>query len=376
MKTRDDALVYQETQSSDKTSKTWDLKYTDPLSALFLEFDCVNGTTSNKDNFISDIITKIEIVDGGKPLYELPMDLLEALHFYKTKRMPPIFPSAFPSGNNRHGVMMMFGRKLWDSDFAFNHQSYKNPQLKISWDLGAVRTIDTTTSFATGTLKISAIAKIMEGVGAPPNFLSAREVETFTMPTSGSKKVEMWTDFPWRLLMLKSFLQGKDIDECISYLTLNCDSGKFKPLDNRYVHQLDHEALALFGAGRIKHDIFAKHQTEFRLVFNKEPSVDAYSWEDSSPNIIGVRYAWSSGCKLDITDNAGTAVTADASYTTVEIGHAPHATLAIPFGDMDKPEQWFNAKEYAGIDLFLYAPSTGAAGVSSVVLEQVRPNGE
>ncbi len=43
---------------------------------------------------------------------------------------------------------------------------------------------------------------------------------------------------------------------------------------------------------------------------------------------------------------------------------------------MDKPDQWFNAKEFKGIDLFLYAPATGAAGVSSVVLEQVRPNGE
>ncbi len=376
MRTRDDALVYQETQTSDKTSKTWDLKYTDPISALYLEFDCVNGTTSNKGNFISDIITKVEIVDGGKPLYELPLDLLEALHFYKTKKMPPLFPSEWPSGNNRHGVMMMFGRKLWDTDFAFNPQSYKNPQLKISWDLGAVRTVSATTAFATGTLKISAIAKILQGVGAPPSFLSAREVETFTMATSGSKKVEMWTDYPWRMLMLKSFLQGKDIDECVSYLTLNCDSGAFKPLDNRYVHQLLKDAFIEFGVGRMKHDIFCSHQEAIRLLFNKEPSLYAYSWEDSTPNIIGVRYTWSSEGKLDITDNAGTAVTDDASYTAVEEGHAPHATLAIPFGDMDRPDQWFNAKEFGGIDLFLYAPATGAAGVSSVVLEQVRPNGE
>ena len=376
MRTRDDALVYQETQSSDKTSKTFDLKYTDPLSALYLEFEATNGTTSNEDNFISDVITKIEIVDGGKPLYELPMNLLEALHFYKRKQAPVLFPSEWGSGSQRHGVLMMFGRALWDTDYAFNPKSYKNPQLKVSWDLGVVRTVSATTAFATGTLKISAIAKIMEGIGAPPSFLSAREVEAFTMVTSGSKKIEMWTDYPWRLMMLRCYLEGYDPREMIERLTLNCDAGKFKPLDERYLQQLDAEEFARSGWVELTHNIYRATGGVIRGLCQVETQFEF------KPN-ISTQFTdfvhtlnFSGNVTLEIQAGAGGSA-GTRLYWGQEKGHSLHGTVPVFFGDPMRPETWFNAKEFEGIDLFLYVPAAGGyAGVSSVVLEQVRPNGE
>ena len=376
MRTREHEIVYQETQSSDKTSKTWDLKYTDPITAIYLEFEATNGTTSNKGNFISDIITKVEIVKGSKPLYSLSQIELEALAFYKTKRAPVLFPSEHASGIQRHGVYMLFGRYLRDKLYAFDCTRYKNPQLKITWDLGAVRTIDTTTSFATGTLKISAIAHVMEDTPAPVSFLSAREVETFTMVTSGSHKTEMYTDFPWRLLMLKSYLQQSDIDECIDHIKLDCDAGKYIPLDNRYVKQLDAEALAEFGLCVFKHDIFTKDLTAFREINNKENFGRWATFADTAGIVVNVNYEWSSEGKLDMISNANAAITADTKLTGMESGHAPHATVPIPFGVMDDPDTWFDASKYGKIDLTCYAPSSGHAGVSSVVLEQARPNGQ
>lgn len=376
MRTREHEIVYQETQSSDKTSKTWDLKYTDPITALYLEFEAVNGTTSNKGNFISDIITKVEIVEGSKPLYSLSQIELESLFFYKTKKAPVLFPSEHGSGIQRHGVYILFGRYLKDRQFAFNCAMYKNPQLKISWDLGAVQTVSATTAFATGTLKITAVAIVMEDTPVPTLFLSAREVDTFTMVTSGSKRVEMYTDYPWRLLMLKSYLQQKDIDECIERIKLDCDAGKFVPFDNRYVKQLDAEALAEFGLCVFKHDIFQKHQSAFREINNKENHGRWATFADANGYIVNVEYEWSSEGKLDILSNAGVALASDVKLTGMEAGHAPHATVPIPFGVMEDPETWFNATKYGKIDLYLYAPSSGAAGVSSVVLEQVRPNGQ
>ena len=136
MRTRDDALVYQETQSSDKTTKTWDLNYLDPLSALYLEFEATNEAT-NVNNFISDVITKIEIVDGSTPLYSLTEHELEALHFYKRKRPPVLFPSSWAAGSQRHGVLMMFGRDLWDTEYALDCRPTKIHSLKLlgTWGL-------------------------------------------------------------------------------------------------------------------------------------------------------------------------------------------------------------------------------------------------
>ena len=376
MRQRDDVLVYKETQASDKTSKTWDLKYTDPLSALYLEFWAVNGSTSNKGNFISDIITNVEIVDGSKPLFQLTQAELEALNFYKTKRAPVLFPSEHPSGTQRHGVNLLFGRKLWDPQFAFDCTKYSNPQLKITWDLGAVRTVSATTAFTTGSLQISAIAKLMNGISAPPSFLSAREVDLFTMPTSGSHLTQMYTDYPWRMMMLRSFIQGSDIDECIDHITLNCDAGSFKPIDNRYMRDLDAEALAEFGRCQFKHDIFTQNLAAFREINNKENSGHWADFAKTIPSIIGINYEWSSEGKLDMYDNAAAAISADEALTGFEDGHAPHATVPVPFGDLGDPSSWFDATAFKRIDLTLYAPSSGHAGVSSVVLEQVRPNGQ
>jgi len=372
MRTRDDALVYQETQSSDKTTKVWDLNYLDPLSALYLEFEATNEAT-NVNNFISDIITKIEIVEGSTPLYSLTEQELEALHFYKRKKPPVLFPSSWAAGTQRHGVLMMFGRNLWDTEYALDCKAYKNPQLKITWDLGAVNAIGSTTSFAEGTLKISAIAKLMEEIGAPGKFLSAREVDTFTMPTSGTHSTEMYTDYMWRLMMLRSYVSGSDPDECIDYIKLNCDAGKFIPLDNRYLKQLDAEALEMFGEMRFRHDILTATSLSIRGLLQKETRFDFKPSITSEFTVFTHPVQFSGLVTMDFETPAGGTAGIRRLWGE-EFGHSLHATVPIPFGDMDKPETWFDATRYGRIDLSCHAG--GSAGVSSVVLEQVRPNGE
>lgn len=366
-------LVYQEAQSSDKSSKTWDLKHTDPLSALYLEFEAVNGTTSNEDNFISDIITKIEVVDGSKPLVSLTQHELEALHFYKKKQSPVLFPSEWASGTQRHGALLMFGRDLWDTEFALDLKAYKNPQLKVSWDLGAVRTVSATTAFATGTLKISAIAKIMEEIGAPAKFLSAREVDAFTMPASGNHPTEMYTDFPWRLMMLRSFLEGYDPLECIDYLKLNCDAGKFIPIDNRYWRQLDAEELARSGEIRVLHPILRASGGVIRGLLQMETHYRFWPSISTSFTDFVHTLEFSGNVTLETQKPAGGAPVSNRFWGE-EMGHSLHGTLPLFFGNPDKPETWFDATKYGRIDLTLHAG--GNAGVSSVVLEQVRPNGQ
>jgi hypothetical protein len=349
-----------------------DINVTDPVSALYFEFQGTNGATSNKDNFLSDVISKIEITDGANVLYSLSLAQLEALDFYKTYRTPALFPSSFASGIQRHGVYLYFGQWLWDDQFSMNFGRYKNPQIKITTNANAIRSTGAT-GFLAGYLKATIVAKIMEGAAASPYYLMAKELESFTSASSGEKRIDLPVDLTYRMLMLRAWKQQSDINEIVSDIKLTMDSDKFVPV-NRKVQQLDAEAFAEYGVGRIKHDIITQHQVAFRMLFNKEPSLVVYPWEDASPPIVGIRYTWSSEGKLDLTDNAGTLITTDQAFTCVEEGHALHATLPILFGQLYAPDTWLNPRIYNKFEAVL-TQATADASVS-IVAEQVKQVGQ
>lgn len=366
-------MLSRETQSSDASTKTIDLDIVDPISALIFRFTGTNGTTSNLNNFISDIITKIEIVDGSEVLYSLTLAELEALQFYKTGKPPAMFPSEWASGSQRHEAMMLFGRRLWDQDYALDARKFKNPQLKITWNLAAIRAVSATLGFATGTLGISVVAKIMENMAvAPSKYLMAKELLNFTSSaTSGAEeRKELDTDKIYRMLMTRHWVQLSDINEITSDLKLTADSDKYIAF-NRKLADMDAEALQLFGASRLKHDMRIADNTQTRLLHNKEPDVRAAWTTQNLFDIWGIAYQWSSEIKSWLGSHAGAADATAREMTAVEEGHALHATLPIPFGDMDKPETWFDPTGLKKLELVF--TSGGTAGSCAVVAEQVRP---
>lgn len=371
MRYRDAVIEYQKTLDNAGTL-TKDLDITDPVTALYLEFEATNETTSNKGNFISDIITKLEIVDGSDVLYGLTLTELEALHFYKLGKTPTLFPGEWASGSQRHGCFLLFGRYLGDQEYAMDFNRFKNPQLKITTNIAAIRAIGSNVAFATGTIKGSIIAKVMEEAPTPAQYLMAKELLSFTSSSSSNaeERKELPLDYVYRMLMTRHWVQGSDIDEVTSNLKLTCDTDKFIAF-NRKVRQLDAEALAQFGTSRLKHDFFESHQDKVRLLHNKEPDCRPFYQLLTAGRMVGIDYQWSSEAKFNIIDASDAADTTDRKYTMVEEGHALHATLPIPFGEMGKPETWFNPAPYKKIELVF--TSGGTAGACAVVAEQVRP---
>jgi len=369
MRYRDAVIEYQKALD-DAGTLTKDLNIVDPVSAIYLEFEATNGTTSNKGNYISDVITKIEVVDGAEVLCSLNMSELEALYFYKTGRMPVMFPSEWASGVQRHGCYLLFGQHLWDTERSMDFTKFKNPQIKITSNLAAITAVSATTAFATGTLKGTIVAKVMEEAPKPSRYLMAKEIDSFTSAASGEKRVDLVVDYPYRMLMMRAWSQGYDIDEIVSDFKLTCDTDRFIPF-NRKVKQLDAEAFAAFGVGRLKHDILCSHQDTVRLLFNKEPDTRPFYESITVPDIIGIDWQWSSNMKLSMYDANGVADTTDRQLTCVEEGHALHATLPVVFGKMADPSTWFNPASYAKVEAVLTQAVASAA--VSIVLEQDRP---
>ncbi len=369
MRTRDAVLEYQK-GLDDAGTLTKDITLRDPVSALALAFEATNGATSNKGAYISDVITKIELVDGSTVLYSVNLAELEALYFHKTGKSPKLFPSEHASGGQREDVLLMFGRKLWDQAYAMDFTKFPNPQLKITSNLAAIRAV-AATGFTTATLKVTIVAKVMEEMaGRPAQFLSAKQINSWTTLASGERRIDLPRDKILRMLQLRSFEQGADIDEGISNIKITADTDKYIALDRKVI-QLDGEALMLNGRCQFKHDILTKHQTAFRELNNKENSGHWATFAKSAPTIIGINYEWSSEGKLDMIDNAAATISTDEALTGYEDGHALHATVPIFMGDRDLPETWFDPRSYTKLEAVLTEANAG--GAASIVTEQVYP---
>ena len=368
MRTRDAVIEYQKTLDNAGTLIK-DMDLVDPVSALYLEFEATNGSISNLGNWLSDVITKVEIVDGSEVLYALNLSQLEALHFYKLGKTPPLFPSEWPDGTSRHGCLLLFGRYLWDQEYAMDFTKFRNPQLKITSNLAAITPVSATTAFITGSLKATIVAKMMENVGKPSKYLMSKQVDSFTTAT-GEKRIELPTDLIYRLMMLRVAARYSDIDLTISNLKLTCDTDKFIPF-NRKVKQLDAEAFTLFGASRLKHDIFAAYNSEVEILHHKEPDCRIWGEQQVPGYYYLIAYQWSGRLKIRMFDHTGTSVGTAHKVNMVEEGHSLHGTLPIPFGIMSLPTTWFDPKPYKKIEAVLTQDT--AAHACEICLEQERP---
>ena len=369
-KTRDAVLAYQESKTDSETHME-DLDVVDPISAITLEVTCTNGATSNKGNFISDIVSKVEVVDGSDTLVSLSGAQLQALEFYKTKQLPCVFPSEWGSGSQREQFNILFGRYLWDKEYALNPARFRKPQLKITFNKAAIRAAGAT-GFASGTnIYLTIVVKLIEEGARASAYFMQKQIRSWTTSSSGDEQVPLPVDYPYRLAMIRGWLSGYDINEIFSDVKITCDKDKFIPL-NRNVQQLDAEAIRLFGLCHYKHDALVYNNAEVRVIPNKEPEYLAKIRNPAVPRVIVPYAQWSSIIYTQLYDMDGALDGTERQATGVVWGHAPHATLCIPFGLMDDPTTWFNAPSYGDIDLVLTQAT--ASGAASVVLEQIRPN--
>ena len=61
--------------------------------------------------------------------------------------------------------------------------------------------------------------------------------------------------------------------------------------------------------------------------------------------------------------------------TAIIGGQLPFSHLCWPFGLQDEPSEWYNAPSISNVQLILKsASSVGTSPVTSIILQQVRPN--
>ena len=366
MKYRDVELYYE--KALDDVG-TWinELKTSEPVSAIRLNFKGTNGATYNKDNRLNDVITKIEIVDGSDQLCSLSLKEAQALEFRRTGKMPFMRIGESASGSQDESVLLLFGRYLWDPEYYLDLPKFKNPQLKITTNIAAVAAASAT-AFLAASLKVTVdILVIEEGAEPAKGFMMAKNIRGFTSVTSGDEPVTMPIDYPYVGLLLRAYAAGNDVNENISKLKINCDVGKFIPID-KYVKDIYKAEEQDRGPAELRYQIFRKHGETVTHDLNHDPEV--FLTPSVAGRIAGTSWSWSSRFYLVLTDHAGSAIAAEELVHLLVKGSCPHSTIHVPFGMRDKPETYFDPTLFGDIDLVL---TQAAASAVSVILEQLRP---
>ena len=359
--------LYYEQALDNAGTKIIDLRTTEPISAIRLNFKGTNGSSYNKDNRLNDVITKIELVDGSDQLLSMTLKEAQALEFRRTGKMPFVRVGESNNGSQDESCLLLFGRYLWDPEYYMDLAKFRNPQLKITTNIAAVAAASAT-AFLSGSLKVTIdLLTIVGSKVAAKGFMMAKNIYGFTSGTSGDEHIDMPMDYPYVGLLVRAFTAGNDIDENISKLKLNCDAGKFIPIE-KYTKDIYKNEEQDLGPAELHYQIYRKNGETVTHDLNHDPEVSLTT--SIAGHIVGTAWSWSSRLSLLLTNDAGAAIAVEELIHMIVKGSCPHSTIHLPFGLRNLPETYFNPKEFGDIDLVL---TQAAASAVSVILEQLRP---
>ncbi|HEA66032.1 MAG TPA: hypothetical protein ENI07_04315 [Desulfobacterales bacterium] len=338
-------------------TKIIDLTLADVISRIEVIMKTKNGNSAFEDHPAANI-TKLELIDGSDVLFSLTGREVQSLNFYD--RGVPV--DNHMTGSNgewmRASFGLDFGRKLWDPELAFDPKKFTNPQLKITWDEDVANT-----SCAENSIMV--IAHIFdEATPAPTGFLMTKELYTYSPSANAHEYIDLPTDYPIRKLLMGSHQEERTFTQMLAEIKLSEDNDKRVPLDvlgdelfwqikRTYPEYIENVYM-----------VIGTTDTEFRVT----PSEDAV--------IIGSKTSTVAGLML-IFQNGGLAkgkceTAAETIYMMCK-GYIPHGYAAIPFGDPDITENWYDVTKIGSLILRLKAgPSLGSSPTTQVIAQQLR----
>jgi len=328
--------------------RTTDINIQDPITALWLEMRCNNGTTKNLYNPMHFNIDAVEIIDGSTVVWSLDGAEMLGLVCAQLGFMPTQKFNEPGNDPQTLSLPILFGNFIGDKERSFDPRRFVNPQVRVKWNLANVNAVGAT-GFATGGLTMTLIAEVMEGAPAPRSMLSAKEVYTYTA-AAGTEYVDLPTDHPYKGLMVRAVATTSHWWEVISNLKLNLDGGKEVPFD--------------IGTEDLQYQLFLRQpRLHYRHWMYLKDQDTLYSWLKEYESVMLIAedladtvYYYSNYEYGQRTVTIYTAGSARTSYvnTGADIhGYFPFHCVYIPFGDQKLPAEWFQAQNHGSVRLEL-----------------------
>lgn len=339
-------------------TKLIDIDLGDPISRITVLMKLTNnGSTPTAHPALA--LTKAEIIDGSDILASLTGYEMQALEFYhngKTPYMDLIYL------NNVMAIMALsfdFGRFLHDTDLAFDPKRFKNPQIRLTHSLASGGS-------APDSLDLRVRADVFDDkIPAPMGFLSPKEIYSYSLVSSGNEYIDLPIDYPIRKLMIMSRAEDKAPHEQFNLIKLSEESDKkvileaytsdlYKIIAGDYPDWIDR----IFGASSASGvDHFVTPTLSPYPSINPE-GIDNHVYPEASHN-GGTQKIYATG---------------GGNFFGIYSGRCPHGAIAIPMGDQNDPQDWWNTPGLTRARLKITAGSSvESSSTAQVVAQQFRP---
>lgn len=367
MRIRDVVLQDRLAQLVDARTWTFNINLVDPVTEFKVWFYAkTHATGPNEAGCIPYLIKEVAIIDGSEVIASMNGAQCFSLYCFDHGKEPFVWHQEQGGMSNYWCLPITFGRHLWDPNWIFDPTRFRNPQIRITFDLANVAAVGAN-AWATGTAQISVWAKIMEEGADPVGYFMSKELKEFASLASGQEITYLPTDFPIRKLMVRAYKKAGDMTDAITRLKLSQDEDKWIPWDLN-------SADFIF----LMRDWFPEIYLHLKNQADNNEQREHYGGQYAHGMICG-------GEDIHITNVSGFAnniytleAETDAGAGATDVIHwietttrTPFDHYCYPFGDQQKPETWLDVGRMGNLRLILTQGSTGYT--EEIVVQQAHP---
>lgn len=387
MKIRDTVLDDRHSFAQSALTWTFNINLVDPVTEFKVHFRVKNdpdvGVTPafHWPMPLPYVISEIAVIDGSEVIFALNGPQCIAMSCFDLGYSPLHWHQEQQGMHSYWNFPIHFGRSLVDPEWIFDPRKFRNPQIRITWDLennygfiGAGGYTDETDELA-DRVQITVWARVMEEGATPRGYFMTKEVKSYTPAGTGDQITWLPTDFPHRKLMVRSYAFNNELMESIEHIKISQDQDKWIPVDHRCedfiwlmknwftevqfhgkYRMADQEVREHFG-GNFGHGLVCS---------------GVMDW------IVGVTN-WVGNCFVcDIVTQAGVNPARDARQAVWAMGmtRTPFDALCYPFGDQQDPADWLDIAAMGNLRLILthgFDAVADAWAETEIVCQQAHP---
>lgn len=339
--------------------ETIDINIKQPISRIDILYNVTKGTGYTMAYPAAHDISKIELVSGSDVLHSLNGSENQALCLYD-RRCPTMSHGQHLQSCSEVSLFGLdFGRKLWDTELAFDPTRFNNPQLKITHTKAVA---DTTGSAAA----LEVMAHIFdEKVISPIGFLMSKEIHSESTPANDSfKYVDLPLDYPIRKMLVRAYYADTEPWATIEGVRLDEDHERRIPLD--VLTEAYFRTMKGVWAPVVTQSQFGA--SESGITYYVIPTDYYVSFAGGG---VGGLYgatltAWGTGGKIIIQCSGSSQVEG------IIMGYLPHHCFEFPFGIQDDMADWYDVTKVGSLRLRVRGGGTGTSGTYQVILQQLR----
>lgn len=311
------------------------------------------------DSYPHSDITKIELVDGSDVLFSMDGGECQALCIYDRK-CEGMNGDFWMNGVNTVATFGIdFGRFLHDPLLALDPTLFRNPQLKITYN---VALMDTGATYG----YLSVFADVFdEKVISPVGFLMSKEVWSAVKPTAGYEAIDLPTDFPYRKLLLKSYKVAYEPYNMIDEVRLDEDNQKRIPFD---VNLEDYYHIMKGIWSPVVSRVYGVCHSGGTYAFYVEATTEA--------PIVSMIAVGEGYLKTESPPRGGKLspypTEAQPFFQAIVSGYLPNHCVEFPFGDPKDIDDWYDVTKVGNLSLRLHAGTDQDVTDCGVVLQQLR----